>query len=117
MREIKFRAFKDGQMADWETIIEHCDRLSILKPDCPNGFILMQFTGLKDKHNKEIFEGDVIQGDLFDQRLPTMGEVVFDDYFSFYANKNQGGNTPLHKIDKIEIVGNKFINPELLEGK
>ena len=75
---------------------------------------LQQFTGLKDKNGVEIYEGDVIDGNLYDRKLPTRGQIVFDAHFSFYANKNEGGNTPIYRIAEIKIIGNIHENPELL---
>ena len=74
-----------------------------------------RYTGLKDKNGVEIYENDLISGDLYASRLPTMGEVGFDEHFSFYANKNEAGNTPLHRITNIKIIGNVFENPELVD--
>lgn len=92
-----------------ELYIEDLDRDSL------DDFILMQYIGRKDKNGKEICKGDIITGNLFDQRLPTKGEVVYDHQQACYANKNLGGLTPLFKIDNIEIIGNIYENPELIK--
>ena len=63
-----------------------------------------QFTGRKDIRGKKIFERMMIEGDLFDSRLPIMGEVVYDEHFVCWNLKNKGGLTPLYKIYKIEII-------------
>ena len=121
MREIKFRAW-DKKAKRW---IHHEESgLLFLNFEITGGGIfhlhdetsesgrdsydLMQYVGLKDRNGACIFESDIIKGDLYDSRLPTMGEVVFDDHFSFYANKNEAGNTPLHRINNIEIIGNIY---------
>ncbi len=75
-------------------------------------YIFMQFTGLKDKN---VWEGDIIEGNLFDSRIPTRGEVVYDVEHTCYASKNLGGLTPLRRIAQIKVIGNVHSNPELLK--
>lgn len=95
MIEIKFRAWdKKDKMMDYDFFIDS-DGLIYFEIEQINDFILMQYTGLKDKNGKEIYEGDIIKGNLFDERFPLMGEIVYDYYFCFYANKNLAGNTAL----------------------
>ena len=106
MREIKLRAF-DTKSNCWRywTVLEDC-MCDLVVYGSIDKDTLGEWIGKKDINGTDIYEGDTIQGDLFDSRLPIMGEIVFDDHFSFYANKNEAGNTPLYKINKIEIIGN-----------
>ena len=71
--EIKFRAFieKINKIGDWEQMKKGCDRLSIFEL---NGFIMMQYTGIKDKDEKEIYEGDILE--ICDNRIPTNSDYA-----------------------------------------
>ena len=78
-----------------------------------------QFTGLKDKNGKEIYEGDIVKWKA-DNRLYA---VIFN-WGMFYAsvevcNQEIYGGFPLHALvgdeKGIEIVGNIYDNPELLK--
>ena len=71
-------------------------------------------TGRKAK-NGEIYEGDIILANIIEFSVATRGCVVYDKENSCYANKNDGGLTPLYKLGRIEIIGSEYINPELLE--
>jgi uncharacterized phage protein (TIGR01671 family) len=60
MREIKFRAWRnedDPRMINWNTIL----RVGFQRFIDVDNYILMQYTGLKDKNGKEIYEGDILQ--------------------------------------------------------
>lgn len=80
---------------------------------------LMQFTGLKDKNGKEIYEGDIVKfidtefgGEAF---LATNAEgiVSYKDGCFGIDIKDYHLLLPLRKI---EVIGNIYENPELLKG-
>ena len=83
-----------------------------------------QYTGLKDKNGKRIFEGDVVAQNWYDYNAPlddSFGEVVFCEYncsFSVMDIEN-GGIVPLGNCHayhwEAEVIGNIHDNPELLE--
>lgn len=85
--------------------------------------VFMQSTGLTDKNGKEIFEGDVVTdghttGDI--KNHPTLGFYMVDDngierWFSDDATIEdfEEDVETAHRI--LEIVGNIYTNPELLE--
>ncbi|MEK6884745.1 MAG: YopX family protein [Nanoarchaeota archaeon] len=106
MREIKFRF--------WSKILKH---FVIPNNDIFVGalkdknMIVMQFTGLKDKNGKEIFEGDKMT--LKDKENLNIGEVYFDEEWYAFKLKTHVSTYWLHEAE--EVIGNQFENQELLE--
>lgn len=82
--------------------------------DRENNFELMQYTGLKDKNGKEIYEGDIV-GDkeikwVVKWNIHRMG-------FSLYPTTEQlYDEMPINVDNKLgfEIIGNIYENPELI---
>ena len=78
-------------------------------------FEVMQYTGLKDKNGKEIYEGDLL-------KHPTgvVAEIKYEnDVASFVAVYTANDDMEMNHLDreiikKCEVVGNIFENPELL---
>ena len=106
MREIKFRAwsFTGKQMIQWEKMRE--DRKTLYKYfDWADVYHLMQYTGLKDKNGKEIYEGDLLQMYKYP---PFIMEWV--------VSHNNVGWTCFSPQHEAEVVGNIYENKELLEG-
>lgn len=64
MRDIKFRTWDGNNMHYQPEIIVEAEKLNVVKLDLNRILIsfgsLMQYTGLKDKHGKDIYEGDVV---------------------------------------------------------
>lgn len=124
MREIKFRAWTQGQMQyDWFTVgIDNDDGLLVSLPLYKKAEVVMQYTGLKDKNGKEIYEGDVVRGttDEWDAETKTddIVEVEWDSKtcgflpFSGYDSDCGTGTSPRH----VEVIGNIYENPELLNN-
>ena len=91
-------------------------------------FKLMQYTGLKDKNGKEIYEGDIISikadylSEFNSESILPCEIVAFEDgAFGTYDKKRTLFVSFKEMIDKsdgieFEIIGNVFENPELLES-
>jgi hypothetical protein len=76
-------------------------------------FIIEQYTGLKDKNGKEIYEGDV--GKFYRKHI---GKIVYR-IGGFFFEEPSGRHTPIQILNPIdcEIIGNIHDNPELLKGE
>jgi uncharacterized phage protein (TIGR01671 family) len=136
MREIRFRAWRD-----WDKTMRYdVTRITFSEVDAPDGqfrkgdpiqisFVpdnttseglglgrikLMQFTGLKDKNGKEIYEGDVVMFEYKPPHWPGLGKTSSVEEIKWDIN---GFNDALrHKAPKhCEVIGNIYENPELLK--
>jgi len=91
--------------------------------------VLMRATGLVDRNGTQIYEGDIVQKDVLDKRgivlwfAPTYaGYIIFhpkngyipNDWHGSY-NELDGRHGAFGSTHKIEVVGNVYQNPELLE--
>lgn len=141
MRDIKFRAWCKKH----KVMIYHIGSINwneqnkiFVNQDtkCAGNEILMQYTGLKDKNGKEIYEGDIVKqtyhkttgyGENEENfegyhigkvvlissgvciKKPLMYEVEIDQLVKLDGYKNVAGY-------RSEVIGNIYENPELLEG-
>jgi uncharacterized phage protein (TIGR01671 family) len=77
-------------------------------------FEIMQYTGIKDKNGKEIYEGDIIRVDWFGW----VAEVKWDGDNGRFIGFTFGNERKIVYVDrepKVEVIGNIYENPELLK--
>jgi len=137
MKKLKFRVWdkrrkvmfsdNDDVVVDlsgriWETAVGDFEGGGSWLKDC----VVMQFTGLKDKNGKEIYEGDILK---WTNEFPALGEpkeivrkVKWDTYYgagwNFGESWKDGEKRWSYRKpqpEEIEVIGNIYENPELLK--
>jgi hypothetical protein len=79
-----------------------------------SGFVLLQYTGLKDKNGKEIYEGDICRIDWQDERFKKQIGVVKWD--SVKGGFDFGPGSASEVVWSHEVIGNIYEHPELLNS-
>lgn len=136
-REIKFRAWDEKLKLMYATDsvslcidgeICYLDTDGEWVADMANRITLMQYTGLKDKNGKEIYEGDIVKHQFIEGDAVLAEEINVVIYeavgaFAFAPTLKHRGLTVRdfwHRYKSatgavLEVIGNIYENPELLE--
>lgn len=139
MREIKFKAktcngewvegflfelFFEGTWCIGKEALEPNDYSEIIGQNKDWFYInpdtICQYTGLKDKNGKEIYEGDILRTEIEDNQYRNY-LVKFDEKelsYELYGNDDLEYRVTCTRYNQIifEVIGNIFDNPELLDA-
>jgi len=136
MREIKFRAWDktENRMARnveelkfnsrgiYAVVLNH---LGFEMRRRAKDIELIQYTGLKDKNGKEIYEGDVVAfedsdgGYEYPDVVVNTGIVEYGELRFYFTNRVAAEMDDFYikdgRCDDVEVIGNIYENPEMLE--
>lgn len=127
MREVKYRLwckerqemidirkmyFEDGKLTAI-SCVDHDSNFEYFTED--NDHVLMQYTGLKDKNGREIYEGDIlhIKTKKGYEHIGNIG-VIRMSHTAYVVGTSTGEYLVVY-CDELEVIGNIYENPEILE--
>ena len=126
----KFRAWTEEGKAMYYGVYPFKDDTLLLSYDeiafdevPASDFVLMQSTGMFDKNGKEIFEGDIVK---YKAGCNTFTEeVAYDKNFAGFGVRDANADIIFSfgelavaiDLSSLEVVGNIYNNPGLLEGE
>lgn len=129
MKKIKFRAWDSDQnkmiftFDEYKIMVNDEEGTLFCGGHLPNGDWnepkLMQYTGLKDKNGKEIYEGDILK--FFDKPIAVVEWMEFGGWAyrwidEVYKRVRQRNPEPFfHNINLWEVIGNIYQDKHLLE--
>jgi len=123
MREIKFRAwYKVEKVMESPMTLKEMIAM-VPGPDLNlDDYEIMQFTGLHDKNGTEIYEGDIVRykcisgNNEWDDIYPIKWDRVWR-FGPFYLGLNMPGVCRSDNQPNLEVIGNIYQHPELINRR
>ncbi len=81
------------------------------KPEFSINLVIQQYTGLKDKDGKEIYEGDIM---IYENKYQIV-DFRYGGWYIHYEAPNKSESSFLETVFDRKIIGNIFENPDLIK--
>lgn len=128
MREVKFKGVDENNKIydllgiNWENMTGLCQVEDVRGWSWCRFKEFIQYTGLKDKNGKEIYEGDIVRA-IAEERYAEntrISDVIFGDDSQWQVRIRDGYSHGLPLTwggwESIGVIGNIFEKPELLKS-
>lgn len=118
MKETKFRAWdkenncwfsKVDFLIDMDGVVYYMESFGKFVVLPKERYELVFYTGLKDKTDKDIYEGDIVREEMAHDEIPIIDQVIFENG-CFWIKECED---TLYGND-FEVIGNIYENPELI---
>jgi len=100
----------------WNRVSDYEQRGNATRPLDQERYKVMQFTGLKDKNGKDVYEGDLLGSVCLNTSI-TDCEIIFKG--GCFSVRQLGGegwiDFAASYCERYEVIGNIYENPELLK--
>lgn len=129
MRDVKYRVWNNGKMYNVRAIVWHAGHVANIEVFTNKGTDylysidakLLQYIGLKDRNDKEIYKGDLVKWYINHGSNFILCKIIYMKEEAQFVGqyKDEYGNPRFISLINshvgLEVIGNCYENPELLE--